>query len=1317
MARNVSVAVEVDASRLRSGLQAASQDVQKFVSQPAKVKIEVDGDAAAQELNEAGKKLVDTGKQVGDQAGDATGKSFASKFSGQLKEGLQGGLSNLGSSITGGIIGGGVVAGVQAATSVVVSGFQAVIDKGSEFQSSLAALSAITGVGGEDLDKFGEKAKELASQFGGDANTQIGAFQTILSKFGPGLAGTPDALNEVTKNVNVLAKAAGLDAQGAVDALSNAMLQFGIDASDPAKLAKESGRFINVLASSAKEGAAEIPQVAEAILQAGVAAKGANLSFEETNAAIQALAVGGKVGSEAGVALRNVLGLLIKQSGPGEEALKGVGLSVQGLGKTLTEQGLQAALAELQGGIDKLGTDAEKAAFKATLFGSENASAAGILLNNVENIGKFTTAMTGTSEATVQAEKNMATFSEFMSRVQANLGNVAINIFQGFEKAFGFIADAVSGTVGPAFEQIGGYVERAWSVIQPILAVIGGAIIAGLVNTINLVATSWSTVFGILNNVFDQIVAAFQPVVDAFKNLFGSNGAANEGIDVVKIFSDVLKFLGARLQDVGNFIAFVAGKIIGVLLTPLKLVGQAVAGVINWFADWIRKLGDVQTVISVTVEKIGNLVKAVLSFDLGAIKDAILDFGNIGSDVQKRMSAATNATQKQTAATNEQTKATDKATAAVVNLNNQEDKGDKGKGDDEKAKAAEKYAQELKKAKDTLADLQDEEAKRRELQAVDTLESVQAREQARIEIERKYREKALLEEKAALQTEGELRATQEKIIQAKIDAINKDAQEKINKSNAKAAADRVKQSEDNEKILTDIAIKQAEERVKGLQEKLKEGDIKVADDLIKAQRALTEQALTAQVDAIVQSAPQYKIAAKELQRQLEEGLLNEQQFKDRAANLRVAVLNELQALPASTTDAYAIKLRAAYSKATDEILQQTADVLKKVQELSKKNAIPSFAESLVTLGDVVGKIDFATIFNASAKEAEQATAAQEELIQKVKDGTLTYQEATDELATLTAEQQGTSSAALEALNAIFGAFAEQQRQAFVNAQTAQESYYNRNVEISNQLVELEKLKAEELKKVREDDAASRAAIDARYSEAKKKLDEETASNTEKANQLATASYANLAASAAASFAQMVGNGENALKALVLVALDALNALIPVLVAQITGVQLASPNPANALTGGGWGIAAAAALTAIFMGAVAAAKAAVSSGFEEGGYTGNGGTKQIAGVVHGQEFVMNAAVTKRNRALLEHLHAGRSLESFPALQSMLQRNNINTIPLTEIQMMRMELGAIRQRLDRMPDGLQSRVGVDVNVGMDTYLYERDRSRMLARRLRG
>lgn len=48
------------------------------------------------------------------------------------------------------------------------------------------------------------------------------------------------------------------------------------------------------------------------------------------------------------------------------------------------------------------------------------------------------------------------------------------------------------------------------------------------------------------------------------------------------------------------------------------------------------------------------------------------------------------------------------------------------------------------------------------------------------------------------------------------------------------------------------------------------------------------------------------------------------------------------------------------------------------------------------------------------------------------------------------------------------------------------------------------------------------------------------------------------------------------------------------------------------------------------------------GYSAGGFTGTAGTDQVAGLVHGREFVVNAAATTRNRALLEALNAGGSL---------------------------------------------------------------------------
>lgn len=55
--------------------------------------------------------------------------------------------------------------------------------------------------------------------------------------------------------------------------------------------------------------------------------------------------------------------------------------------------------------------------------------------------------------------------------------------------------------------------------------------------------------------------------------------------------------------------------------------------------------------------------------------------------------------------------------------------------------------------------------------------------------------------------------------------------------------------------------------------------------------------------------------------------------------------------------------------------------------------------------------------------------------------------------------------------------------------------------------------------------------------------------------------------------------------------------------------------------------------------IASTKALSLAGFRDGGYTGNGGVNQIAGVVHGQEYVLNAAATRRYGHLAERMNNG------------------------------------------------------------------------------
>ena len=73
----------------------------------------------------------------------------------------------------------------------------------------------------------------------------------------------------------------------------------------------------------------------------------------------------------------------------------------------------------------------------------------------------------------------------------------------------------------------------------------------------------------------------------------------------------------------------------------------------------------------------------------------------------------------------------------------------------------------------------------------------------------------------------------------------------------------------------------------------------------------------------------------------------------------------------------------------------------------------------------------------------------------------------------------------------------------------------------------------------------------------------------------------------------------------------------------------APPPWNYITAAAVGVSAAANVAHI----------AGLKGFASGGYTGDGGRGDIAGVTHGKEFVVNATATARNRPALEAMNAG------------------------------------------------------------------------------
>lgn len=1113
------------------------------------------------------------------------------------------------------IFAGGVLGGVVAqAGQFIQQGLSDAIAAGTNFETALQSVSAVTGVTGDGLNDLGERAKNLALQFGGSATTQLEAFQTVLSKFGPDLAKTPEALGTVSESVNLLAKAAGLDAKASVDALSNSMLQFGVDASDPARLAQESGRFINVLAASAKVGAAEIPQVAEAILQAGVAAKGANLSFEETNAAIQQLAVGGKVGSEAGVALRNVIGLLIKQGGPGEEALAKVGLSAQELGKTLTTQGLASALEQLRGGVDKLGSDAEKAAFKATLFGTENASAAGILLDGVENIKAFTEGVTGTDEALTQAAINSDTlaarFDKFKAAIEVGLINafqavtpIVKALFDNFETFAPFLAIAAAAVVayGVALAASAASAKLATLATFNFSAALAANPIGATVAALALLAAGVYAVADAMTISAEEALENAEAEKKLVEQQIASNKERKVSVTQTKSLTDEYQRLASKSQLTAQ-----EQK----RLTEIQgQLDRQYPNLIDQTKSFAENLEGVQKIGKLTTDELGKLDKQA-------------------QELAKRLEQSTRniAFAARNAAIAELTDLTDRTLGLF--------------GSAELERAGQAFANNIFQAKNA------EDAQRAFAAFSETVNKLGIDAKDLNEIYSAAN--TVLGKTIATFTKQGEEATATAVEVKKAEQAKATATEEGSKKAAKAAKEVPSAFELAQKELKKLADRQKAD-IERLKVELAELGATPAE--IKTKLALLERG----------QLEEYRRAAAELL---------SIQFKD--------------GVPVTST------LKLGKDESIPQIIEQFNDIdielrkrglaLRVPIEPAKKFSLIKFNKALAGLGfgpdflglsvpitpvaepgriekaltgaltttvDAIKGIDWKAVFGNPAKASEEAVA---KITGSITEGVLSYQDGIDQLQANLAEQPGFFETVLMQLNESFAAATQ------------------------SSISSLSKL----------------------------------AENYSTVTGLTGEFYNQLAQTTGLAFAQILTAQSEFGKQFLLTALDVLNALVPILVAQITGVNLASP--AN-IAAPGSGIALAAVLTAVLYGLVGAAKAAVA-GFAEGGYTGDGGKYTPAGVVHKGEFVINKENTRKYRGILEQMNEGQ----FPlALAGVPVQTNDGL--MTEMSAMRSELAMIRKRLDSMPNGIEGRTAVALDVGFDQYLYSRNMHRTAVRNLRG
>ena len=315
-----------------------------------------------------------------------------------------GGIMKLGSSV--------------AVLSAVGKAIGDIVANGRALETSMSHLQSLTGLSNDVMGKVKQMATDTAMAMGISSSQIVDSYGVIGSKM-PELLKSPEALDAIARSAATLAKAGVMPLEASIESLTGIMNQMGASA-------EEAETYINVLAAGSKNGAGNIEYLATAFTKSGSAIRNAGLTVQEGTALIEALAKRMPDAAEAGTALRNVLLVL------GTTAGDDLNPKIVGLDKAM--ENLHARIGDTNEMVK--------------LFGKRNYNAAAILADSTEQVKALTEAVTGTSEAHLQAEVNGKTLDAQLNRLSSSWETLtaAIGESNGFLQSFiGLINDALQG--------------------------------------------------------------------------------------------------------------------------------------------------------------------------------------------------------------------------------------------------------------------------------------------------------------------------------------------------------------------------------------------------------------------------------------------------------------------------------------------------------------------------------------------------------------------------------------------------------------------------------------------------------------------------------------------------------------------------------------------------------------------------------------------------------------------------------------------------------------------------------------------------------
>lgn len=1281
------ISLSVDSSDAIKGIADVSKKAQGIPD--ANVKVDADTSSAKSALSS----LTEQFKGLTDQV-----------KSGDIKGALEGaaeGFKGMGSTATAAL--GPLAAAFAAFTAIkevvgfFVGAISSAIEAGENYNKTMKNIAISTGLSGEGLKEFGDQAsKAFQSGLGetvAEAAEQLGKFKQSLGADFP-----TDQLAKVATQANAAGQALGVEGPELLAKIKPLMTSFG-------KTAEEA---IALVSSTAQNGVGDVGGLIDAIQEFAPNAKEAGVSAEVFAGTLQKGAqLGLKDLAKVGDAYKNVTNLV--QSGA-------VTTQAAGIGGQIGEQLTQLSKLAEEGKITtaEFASEYAKTLDQATKEGQISAAQQKQFLVSTfgsvaEDIGAENTTIlftTGVDEKAVAESAAKAGKAIQDALPPPDLGRFITGLTTELGAAFDNIKKTIfTPFLGPllsGFEQIraafaeafGGASAGAGAAFAKIFQVLGqafGVVVNQVVNLVKLGLTP-------LRAIFDALSAATQPLRDALANLFSGAG------DGSGVF-ETLKTIGSAVADIFGKVLYGA---IRLLLKPFELLSRLLGTLVGWIVDgikyvaeWVTQFKPLQDAIAGVVDVAGKAGEAIGGF-FGAVGDAL----GLTADEAPKTTAEVKKLTTETKKASEETKDfagnlqsvakafDDNQAKAQANLDllikNSAAQGGYNK---EIAKAAAE-ARKFERALDRAA-LAGDPVRQRAI--VETRKNA-TRDLAKLDDELTANLIANEVERNAkllsLQQKYDLELIDQQIKTAKIAASS--GSSGVAEAQAELAALQqqrlglVKQQE------RDIALAQGQVQQLRLDELLTReqqglgalieiqtaaieklqrnvdslgfGDV---DKLIEANIASIQAQTDAAIRSLIESTPEFAKASAIIGENLRNNLINADDAKKQLEDLRKTVLVSLtstegasllgdqirvileqgerqakdvaRSIRDNAADAAVGLIRSDIVRGIEEqvrALEKQRDVLLQNTSLTdeqranieqgygqaidkvRKGSFNLFQQSVEVLSQSLSDIQINLESDEAQQQLEELTKANDELIASFERGEITYQDALAGLQQVAEQGSGFFSklgdAAGQALSGVLNKYSSQFKSGAEQTLST----------ISQLQLDIQRIQNDSTI-TDENERAKQIA----------RANEEIATSQVRAIE-------QLGAAGAAEFAALVVSGENVGDSLKKVAGDLAKSLLALYTPQIVALfSSIIPPPFGQIAG----FAAVASLQALLSTALAS--------FADGGYTGDGGKYQPAGVVHKGEFVAPQKMTRKHRSLLEHLYADKPLDSYPEIQKMLDSNKI------------------------------------------------------------